>query len=149
MEQKTPDQAYENMATEEKERAVDLSESEEGDGAKAKSLAEKLEEVADLTDMQSAVKQLFPGELGGKIYNALMIARIAPDVFIPMLRLIVVDIIMQSDPNKPISVVEVMTVIYTLASIGLDGKGRIDQIELAGASKDVEDLEKLSKGLFG
>ncbi len=146
---KTPDQTYSSLAKEEKEREVELAKGEGEDGDKSRSLSEKLDEIGDLTDMQSAVKQLFPGELGGKIYNALMIARIAPDVFIPMLRLIVVEIIMQSAPNKPISVVEVMTVIYTLASIGLDGKGRIDQIELAGASKDTEELEALGKGLFG
>ncbi len=138
---------YEEKATLEKER--ETGEIDETDDKNPKTLDEKSEETSDLTDMQSAIKKLFPSGLGGEIYNALMIARVAPDVFIPLLRLIVVSEVMKSPADTPISVVDIMAKIYTLLSIGLDGKGRIDHIELAGASKDTEELEGLGKRLFG
>lgn len=140
--------AFDELAIEAPERVVEPLEEGE-DKTTAKSMAEKGEETPDLSDMQSAIAKLFPEGLGDDIANKVMIARIAPDVFIPLLRLMVVEEIMKSDPKKPISVVSTMAKIYTLLSIGLDGKGRIDHIELAGASKETEELEKLGKGLFG
>lgn len=131
------------------EEVREVEEIEEPGGRTPKTLGEKSDEISELTDMQTAIKQLFPGGLGSDIYNALMIARIAPDVFIPLLRLIVVSEVMRSPADKPINVVDIMSKIYTLLSIGLDGKGRIDHIELAGASKDTEELEGLGKRLFG
>lgn len=141
------DTLYEEMATKTPEREVELLEEE--DEAKRKSLSEKLEEGTDLTDMQSAIANLFPGDLGGKVYNTLMIARVSPDVFMPLLKLLVNEKIKKSDPHKTISVASTLAEVYTLLSIGLDGKGRIDHIELAGASKESEEIEKLGKGLFG
>jgi len=149
-EQGATDKMYNRLATIAPEKEVELpDEGEEKDEAKHKSLAEKLEEGTDLTDMQAAIANLFPGGLGGRIYNALMIARIAPNVFMPLLKLLVNEEIKKSDPHKTISVASTLAKVYTLLSIGLDGKGRIDHIELAGASKETEELEKLGKGLFG
>lgn len=122
----------------------------EGDnGAKPKPLIDKMEEALELSDMQSAIAKLFPGDLGNRVINALMIARVAPDVFIPLLKMLVNEQIIKSNPNKAISVAFTVAELYTALSIGLDGKGRIDQIELAGASKETEELEQLGKGLFG
>lgn len=141
---------YDELATIEAEKEVELSEEEmESDGTKPKSLAEKFDEKPDLSDLQSAIHNLFPSTLGDDVINKLMIARIAPDVFIPLLRLLVVEEIQKSDPGKSINVASTVAKMYTLLSIGLDGKGRIDHIELAGASKETEELEKLGKGLFG
>lgn len=141
---------YNELATEAPEREIELlDEEKEGDKAKRKSLAEKMEEGTDLTDMQSAVRDLFPSGLGDDVANAVMVGRVAPDVFISALRLMTVQDIMESDPDKSINVVKTMMKNYVLLSIGLDGKGRIDLIELAGASKETEELEKLGKGLFG
>jgi len=148
VEERQARKAFDELATEEAERKVEPLE-DEGNGTEAKSLTEKLDEAPELSDMQTAIRQLFPGELGGKIYNALMIARVAPDVFIPLLKLLVNEEIKRSNYKKPVSVASTLAKVYTLLSIGLDGKGRIDHIELAGASKETEELEKLGKGLFG
>jgi len=143
------DTLYEELATEAPEREVGVLDEESGGETKRKSLAEKLEETSELTDMQSAVASLFPGELGNDVANKTMIGRIAPDVFISALKLMTIQDLTESDPDKPINVVRTMMKNYVLLSIGLDGKGRIDLIELAGANKETEELEKLGKGLFG
>jgi len=147
-ERKGADKMFEELSIKAPERKVELEEDGEGK-VEYKTLAEKMEETSDLSDMQIAIANLFPGDLGGKIYNALMIARVAPDVFMPLLKLLVNEEIKKSDPHQNINVASIVAKVYTLLSIGLDGKGRIDHIELAGASKETEELEKLGKGLFG
>lgn len=132
---------YGNIATEAPEREV------EKDG-KPKSLEAKEDETPDLSDLQASLKKLFP-ELGDKIHNAIMFARVAPDMFIPILRILVNAAIKRMDRKKPINVAEQATLYYILASIGLDGKGRIDTIELAGSITEAEELKELSKGFGG
>jgi len=142
--------AFEDLAVQAPEREVEtLDDSDFEEEDEPKSLADKLDESPDLTDMQSAIARLFPADLGNAIINKVMVARIAPDVFIPLLKMLVNEEIVKSDPTKPISVATIVAKIYTLLSIGLDGKGRIDHIELAGASKETEELEGLGKSLFG
>lgn len=134
---------YSQLAEERPERTIE--EIEEG---RAKTLSEKAEEAPSLTDMQAALLRLFPEGLGGQVANSAMIARIAPDVFLDLLYLMTESDVFTSDPDKPIDVPLLALKNYTLLSIGLDGKGRIDQIELAGASKESDELEKLGKELF-
>ena len=142
--------AFEDLAVQDPEREVEtLGDNDFEEEDEPKSLADKLDESSDLTDMQSAIARLFPADLGNAVINKVMVARIAPDVFIPLLKMLVNEEIVKSDPTKPISVATIVAKIYTLLSIGLDGKGRIDHIELAGASKETEELEGLGKSLFG
>lgn len=140
---------YEELATEEPERKIDLFDEIEEDGANPKSLSEKVGEAPELSDLQAAIARLFPEDLGDEVINKVMVARVAPDVFIPLLKMLVNEEIIKSDPQKPISVATTVAKLYTLLSIGLDGKGRIDHIELAGASKEQDELKELGKGLFG
>lgn len=131
---------YDKMAKEAPERKVEI----EGE---PKTLEEKEAESPDLSDLQVTLKRLFP-ELGDKIHNAIMFARVAPDMFIPILRILVNSAIKKMDRTKPLDVAEKATLFYILASIGLDGKGRIDTIELAGSVAEAEELKELSKGLI-
>ena len=137
------DDGYDDISTKMPEREVD--ELAEGNGKKT--LIEKESETPSLSDMQTAIQKLFPEGLGTEVTNALMIARIAPSVFIPLLRILVIEELGKTDEAGPIKVGETVAKLYGLLSIGLEGKGRYDQIELAGATKDNEDLEKLG-GLF-
>lgn len=137
------DDMYLALVEEKPEREVELIAEE-----KVKTLAEKEDELPSLTDMQAVLKRLFPDFLGDQTSNAAMVGRIAPDVFLSLLHLMTVEDILKTDPREKISVVTTLLKNYVLLSIGLDGKGRIDQIELAGASKESEELEKLGKELF-
>ena len=130
---------YKKMAQEVPAREV---EKEEG----TSTLEEKEAEDPGLSDLQVTLRKLFP-ELGDKIHNALMMARIAPDMFIPILRILVNSAIKKMDRFKPLDVAEKASLFYVLASIGLDGKGRIDTIELAGSVTEAEELKELTKGL--
>lgn len=127
------------------ERSVD------GDGFKPhKTLDEVEEETADLSDFQSTLKVLFP-KFRDKIINhvasAAMVARISPDTFLPNVYLTVVEVVDTYSLSAKINLQEVINLVYCAFSIGLDGKGRIDVFELNGASKENEELEKLSRSL--
>ena len=131
---------YGKMATKAPERKVE----KEGE---PKTLEEKEKESPDLSDLQTALRRLFP-ELGDDIDNALMFARIAPDMFIALIRILVNSAIKRMNPRKPLDVAKKATLFYVLASIGLDGKGRIDTIETTGSVKEAEELAELTKGLI-
>jgi hypothetical protein len=146
----TPEQQYAQMSSFAPTKDIDMPvpvqkpveiDEEEDNESKPLSFSEALDNTSDLTDMQYAAAKLFPSHLGSKVANSVMIARVSPEVFLPMLRLMAVDEIMQSDPARPINVNSVYVKNYALLSIGLDGKGRIDMAELVGASRDQHMLE--------
>jgi hypothetical protein len=130
------------LTHEEKERDIEVTEEGQGSGT----LSERMSLEA-ISDMQSAQASLFPDKLGGDILNKVMISRIAPDMFNPMLRLMTLDDILSSDSKKPIDVNAIVIKNYILTSIGLDGRGRVDLIELAGASREAEELKELGGGM--
>jgi len=132
---------YEGMVTEAPPRKVDI-----GDEEDYKSLEEREDDAPNLSDLQTTIKKLFPA-LGSKIDQAIMVARVAPDMFIPLMRILVNAAIKRQDPYHPLNVAETASLYYVLTSIGLDGKGRIDTIELAGSAKEADDLESLMKGM--
>lgn len=136
---------YDQLSHQDAERDIALPKDEEDDGNAT--LADRWDS-ASLSDMQFTGSKLFPEMIGDSISNKIQIARIAPEIFISVLRLQTVEDIMQTPSDKPISVVQTMIKNYILLSIGLDGKGRIDLLELAGSSRETEELEKLGKGLF-
>lgn len=136
------EQAFENMAEELPAREVEVS--EEGNPAVG-SLARRSETSPNLSDMQAALAMAFPGDLGDEIANKVMVGRISPDAFMALLRMMTVNDIAMSDPMKPVDVPTLLVKNYTLLTIGLDGKGRIDLLEIVGAVREQEEL----KGLAG
>lgn len=131
--------SYEGLADELPERDVEIPEEDE---AGARSLSEALEASTDLTDMQYAAAMLFPQKLGNLTENSLMVSRIAPEVFLPLLHGSVIDEVMHSDPSQPLRFEDIKRKHYALLSIGLDGMGRIDMAELQGAARDNHIKEK-------
>ena len=136
-------QLYEDMAENLGSRAVEI---EEVDAGKQKSLSAKEEDYSDLSDLQGTLKRLYPN-LGNEIANAIMFARVSPDMFLAMIRLLTNAEVRRADPHKEINISEVAAKYYILSSIGLDGKGRIDSIELAGSARENAELENISKNL--
>lgn len=138
---------YDKLAEKNPERKVV---GEEKGEKEEKTLAEKEENYDDMSDLQTSLAKLFPGTLGNEITNKLMVARISPDVFMDLLYLMTESDVFNTPSGEIIDVARFVIKNYTLGSIGLDGKGRIDQIELAGASKADEELGGgLGKGAFG
>jgi hypothetical protein len=112
-----------------------------------KTLSETLESSTDMTDMQYAAYRLMPPKLGSEVKNANMIGRVDPNIYLARLHLNSVDEIMTSDPRKAINVNEIWNKNEILLSIGLDGMGRIDLLELAGAAREEKRIEKTFAGL--
>lgn len=133
-----PDVAYNQLAIQEPPRDVDLSTEP---SVSNKTLAERMADIGDLTDMQAVMVRLFPEQFNANA-NILMVSRVHPDVFLPWIDIMATDEFMSSDPRKPINVPGIRMKWYALASIGLDGKGRIDALELGGAARDTKLLEK-------
>lgn len=106
-------------------------------------LGEAIAASEDLTDLQYAMAKLFPSNIDS---NATMVARVDPNVFIPLLHLMSTNEIMRSDPSKPIDVNFVYMRNYTRLSIGLDGMGRIDTAELLGAAREERRAQSMLKG---
>ena len=108
-------------------------------GARPKTLIEQLEGATDVTDMQAALRMLFPSDLTSQqqVSSLLMVSRIAPEVFLSMIELRSIDEIMMTPPWEKIDVIGTRMKHYGLVSIGLDGRGRIDIAEAIGASREI------------
>lgn len=128
--------SYEDMERTEPPRDVALPDETNGG-----SLAERLEAGGDMSDIQHGVNRLFPKD---PVVNDLMVARVAPEVFLAALHLCSINEIMQADPGRPIDVTGTYMKNYVKCSIGLDGMGRIDLAEIMGAARE----EKMKKAMM-
>lgn len=108
---------------------------------RAQTLEERMADDGDLTDMQAILLQLFPKGIDPKA-AAVMVSRMHPDVFLPWMDIMSSNEFMSCDPTKPIDVAAIHMKWYVLGSIALDGKGRIDALELGGATRESKMIEK-------
>lgn len=137
---------YHKLTTKEPELPVDVPDDETH-----KPLDQAEAESPNQTDLQATLKRLFPHfkhKYIDSVAQAAMVARIAPDIFLDMHYLTVTSVVEEMEcDGEEIDVQSVINLVYAALSIGLDGKGRIDALELAGSQRETEELEKLSKGL--
>lgn len=144
--QSVPGEGWGDLAVEEEELDVGIpADDVKGVGT----LKEKLALSPNLSDMQAAMVRLFPEDFWGeasRLYELLMVGRISPDVFEILLRILVKEAYKSADPTKPFSVGKTLASVYTILSIGLDGKGRIDALELAGAAREESELKAFGGG---
>jgi hypothetical protein len=144
--------AFDQIASEVAVREVKLpddSNKSSNDDSRPATISEAIDSGTDLTDMQFAAMKLFPEDKADLVSNISMVARIDPEVFLPLLHINVQNEIMTSDPFKPINVDKIVAKHYYRQSIGLEGRGRIDYAELAGASREAKERSMLSSGLGG
>lgn len=140
------DKAFEMMKTLEPARDVsnmppapgsnEEDASDERDPTKPRSLSDSMDSMEDLTDLQFAIRKLFPENLGNKVQNAVMVARVTPEAELPLLSIMVTDDVMSQDPKKPLNTDLMLIKNYALVSIGRDGMGRIDLGALVGAARE-------------
>lgn len=153
MSQEEAETIFDQQSAENKQREVDLPpvvvETEGGEsGGLPKTLGETIEDSSDMTDMQYSAHRLFPPKLGDSVSNANMIGRVDPNVYLARLHLNAENEIMMSDPEKDIDVNSIWNKHEVLLSIGLDGMGRIDLLELSGAAREEKRIDK-QFGLLG
>ncbi len=133
---------YENLVNEELERDI-------GDDGDIKTLTEAEEETEQKTDLQSAMTALLPRYKNKRINELLqsaMVSRIFPDNYIDKHFLITASLIEEYDPTDDIDVVLIISQVQDGLSIGYEGRGRIDILEIAGVAHE-EEMDKLTKEL--
>jgi hypothetical protein len=140
-----PDESYDKAAVTLPVRDIELP-PEPSLSTGNKSMSDRMAEMGDLTDMQAILLRLFP-DYADPVANLMMVGRIHPDVFLPWIDIMSTNEIMLCDPSKPIDVAATRNKYYNIASIGLDGKGRIDALEIGGAAREQKNLEKSFKGI--
>lgn len=148
-ENKTPD-LFERMADTKFERDVLMPEDDEEpseDGHRSYSDAEA-ESPTD-SDLKTTLKRMFPKFADpyiNEVAQAVMIARITPDTILDRIYLTVIAIIEKQEVDSvDVDVMMTINLVTTAFEIGLDAKGRIDAIELAGSAKEAEELAGLSR----
>jgi hypothetical protein len=123
----------------------DIEVPEEGNGGNEHGeLESRMDSYRKLTDLQVADKRLNP-DLGIKHLNFLQMSRTFPDVYNPMFRILVKDIL----KNHPeYTVAEAIAYVSTALSISIDGEGRIDEIHIMGkAAEATAEQAKKDAGL--
>ena len=107
-----------------------------GGGGGGGSLADRIASRADMSDMQTVFAELFPERLGTPVTNKLMVGRIEPSALLSLNNLLATNEVMMCNPEQDVNVAESIVRNYVLLTIGLDGRGRIDAEELAGAARE-------------
>jgi len=141
-EEENPEDLFNQLATLDPERDLEVPASEI---KRSETLEDAEGANRHLSDLQTVILKRFP-DYGNTVENGLMMARISPDVFKALLRLKINAEVRRANPYKPVDVTSIALKSYTQMTIGLDGKGGIDLIELAGVANDKE-IAELSKGL--
>lgn len=136
---------YKDLVTEESARDIDLSELDV-----AKSISEAEEETPQRTDLQAVLKTLTPvykdKELNDML-QAIMVSRVFPDNMLDSCKLMVLRRLQQFDTASPdVDVIGIITAVHSAHSIGYEGRGIVDRLEIAGVAHEQE-MEKLSKEL--
>ncbi len=132
------------VVMEEPEQEIDL----EGYGGSG-SLSEAEEETAHQTDLQAVLKYLHPKYKDPRLNELLqsaMSSRIFPDNFLDKNYLLVMSIIEESEGENDIDILGIISMVQDATSIGYEGRGRVEDLEVAGVAHEQE-MEKLSKEL--
>jgi hypothetical protein len=122
------------------------------DSGDHKSRAESDEDSANLSDVKYTFNKLFPRfsvSALDKVAKTAAVARIATDVFLDQMYLTVTDTVQMWDESidGELDVQEVINLCYWLLSIGIDGKGRVDIIQVSANAIESKDSSSLGSAL--
>lgn len=133
------------VVTEEPEQALAL---EDYEGTKT--LAEAEEEAPHITDLQAVLKYLHPKYKDKRLNELLqsaMSSRVFPDNFWAKHRLLVTALVEEyAGDGEDVDVLGIISMSQDALSIGFEGRGRVEDLEVAGVAHEQE-MEKLSKDL--
>lgn len=132
------------VLTEEAEREIGLE-----DYTGAATLAEAEEEAPHESDLKAVLKSLTP-KYKSKRMNELLqpipVSRIFPDNYLDLNYLLVMSMIEEQEGEDDIDFAAIVTGVQASTSIGYEGRGIADRLEIAGVAHE-EELEKLTKEL--
>ncbi len=145
-----PEAAKESLTPveiEEPEQEVELEELGEDEG---RSLSEVEEETPHQSDLQSVLKYLHPRYRDKRLNELLqsaMASRVFPDNFWAKHRLLVTTLVEEyAEEGKDVDILGIISETQDALSIGFEGRGRIEDLEVAGVAHE-EEMEKLSRDL--
>ena len=140
-----PQDLYGSLAGIVPPRDIDLPEREDEFGGYpvGGSLRKRMNESPKMTDMQSALKTLFPGVVIAEqiiewITN-IQVSRVFPDTYVPYRNMIAKHLI---QTNDEMSLVEAFSIADRVLSIAIDGEGRIDVLALIGKTGEAQADDK-------
>jgi len=137
--------SYEELVQEEPEREINLDDYDGG-----KTLTEEEEGTEQKTDIQAILKVLtprFPSKRLNDLLQPAMVSRIFPDNLLDKNKLIVLSMLQDKKPDDcSVDVVGYISMTQDGLSIGYEGRGIIDRLEIAGVAHEQE-MDKLSKEL--
>ena len=113
------------------------------------SLSESEDETSHQTDLQSVLKYLHPkfkDKRLDELLQPIMASRVFPDNFLDLNYLLVMSLIEECEGKADIDIVAIITMVQVATSIGYEGRGRVEDLEVAGVAHEQE-MEKLSKEL--
>ena len=130
---------------------LDLAERESGldDLEVSRTVSEAEEETEHKTDLQAAMGALLPRFKNKRMNDLLqpaMVSRIFPDNYLDKNFLLVMSTIEELEGADDIDIVGIISNVQDATSIGYEGRGRVDILEIAGVAHE-EDMEKLTKEL--
>jgi hypothetical protein len=134
---------YEELVVEEPERQVDVI------ALGTKTLSEEEDDAPHKTDIQAILASLTPKFKNPRINElcqSAMVSRIFPDNYTDKHFLITAAMIEEQSDNPDVDVIGIISQVQDALSIGFEGRGIIDRLEIAGVAHE-EELEKLSKDL--
>ena len=139
---------FKGSITEEGAREVEL----EDEGVEHKSRSEEEAESPDTSDLKSTIHAMFPtisNRIINRVAKVAMIARIAPDVFLDEVYLTVTDVVEMWEEalDGELDVQEVISMVYFAFSVGIDGKGRVDVIQVSANSTETRESSSLGSAL--
>ncbi len=121
-----------------------------GDIGSAVTLSEAEEETPHQTDLQSVLKSLHP-QYKDKRLNELAqsaaASRVFPDNFWAKHRLLVTSLVEEyAEEGKDVDIVGIVSMFQDALSIGFEGRGRVEDLQVAGVAHE-EEMERISKEL--
>lgn len=132
------------VVTETPEREIELEDL--GDSV---SLAEAEEETSHQSDLQAVLKYLHPkfkDKRMNDVLQPIMASRVFPDNHLDLNYLLTMYMIEEHEGSPDIDFLGIVTGNQAGTSIGYEGRGRIEDLEVAGVAHEQE-MEKLSKEL--
>ncbi len=135
---------YQSLVLEEPERDIELEEL-----PAAKTLSEAEEESEHKTDLQAALKAISPRfktKRMNDLLQPIMVSRVFPDNFVDLNFLLTMMQIEECEGDSDIDVLAIITGDQVATTIGFEGRGRVDVLEIAGVAHE-EEMEKLTKEL--
>jgi len=135
----------------EEERLDDLEVTDEperpSDAGASGSLSDAEETAKNVSDIQTIAGYLHPKYPDKKLNSILQSAassRVYPENVLDKNNIIVLSRALDKDPFESFDLIELISYVQDGISIGIDGKGRVEDLELAGVSNDKE-LQEISK----